>query len=331
MEDQILPSRDALTEALELSFNILKDIELSNISLEGIALKIGRLARLLNDFEMQKIIEYEVGGYPGGAKGLPSDIYRLAVIANREYEKKENDVKFVYKVSINSLENDIKIRENALKAGADAPRNNQIFRAEISKACSRLASRRSFLYHYVLRKHYELKFSGIADDIFSRLRSRIDSNIGNLLPDAVRKFNAIYDNLQSDNPENWSNAVHGCRRILQDMADVVFPAIEQISKKGDKEIRLGKDNYINRIIAFVENSSSSKRFEDLVGSHLQFLGDRLDSIFKAAQKGSHDNILTQEEADRYITYTYLIVGDILSLWSERESLENRKIMVEKTA
>lgn len=41
------------------------------------------------------------------------------------------------------------------------------------------------------------------------------------------------------------------------------------------------------------------------------------SMFKAAQKGSHDTIVSREEADRYVIYTYLIVGDILSL---RESL-----------
>ena len=39
---------------------------------------------------------------------------------------------------------------------------------------------------------------------------------------------------------------------------------------------------------------------------------RLDSIFRAVQKGSHA-IVTQEEADRYVVYTYLVTGDILSL------------------
>lgn len=34
---------------------------------------------------------------------------------------------------------------------------------------------------------------------------------------------------------------------------------------------------------------------------------------KSAQKGSHETIFSKEEADRYVIYTYLIVGDILSL------------------
>ena len=53
-------------------------------------------------------------------------------------------------------------------------------------------------------------------------------------------------------------------------------------------------------------------FKNIVGSHLAYLGDRLDSIFSAAQKGSHAKV-GREEADRYVVYTYMIVGDILSL------------------
>ena len=187
----------------------------------------------------------------------------------------------------------------------------------MNTAAGRLASRRSFLYRYVLAKHYELRFSGIADDIFTRVRARLDPAIGEAVPDAVQRLTAVYDNLRSDNPEDWSNAVHSCRRILEDLADVVFRARAETRTKqvGKKEIiiQLGKENYINRLIAFIEDNSSSERFLEIVGSHLGYVGDRLDSVFKAAQKGSHDTIISRAEADRYVVYTYLLVGDILAL------------------
>lgn len=136
------------------------------------------------------------------------------------------------------------------------------------------------------------------------------------MPTAVQKFAAVHDNLRSENPEDWSNAVHSCRRVLQDMADSVFPpqAQDKIIITGGKEqnIKLGADNYINRIMCFVADHSDSRRFNDLVGTQLDFLGSRLDAIFQAAQKGSHSTV-TREEADRYVVYTYMIVGDILSL------------------
>lgn len=102
-----------------------------------------------------------------------------------------------------------------------------------------------------------------------------------------------------------------------DLADAVFlPTDDErvVTVDGkERRIKLGKDNYINRIMTFVSDSSSSKRFHDIVGSHLSFLGDRLDSIVRAAHKGSHDTIVTKEEADRYLVYTYLVVGDVLGL------------------
>ncbi|HZW61275.1 MAG TPA: hypothetical protein VFF04_03550 [Candidatus Babeliales bacterium] len=56
MNDKIHPNKKALTEAFQLSAEILPNIELNEIPLENTALKVGRLARLLNDFEMQEII-----------------------------------------------------------------------------------------------------------------------------------------------------------------------------------------------------------------------------------------------------------------------------------
>ena len=96
----------------------------------------------------------------------------------------------------------------------------------------------------------------------------------------------------------------------------MFPAQDDIIKTingKEKKIKLGKDNYINRLIAFIEAQSHSDSFISIVGSHLEYIGERLDSVFQAAQKGSHDKIVSQEEADRYVVYTYLIVGDILLL------------------
>ena len=49
------PSRAAQTEALSLSSDIMKNIELSELPLVNIALKTSRLARLLNDFDAQRI------------------------------------------------------------------------------------------------------------------------------------------------------------------------------------------------------------------------------------------------------------------------------------
>lgn len=103
----------------------------------------------------------------------------------------------------------------------------------------------------------------------------------------------------------------------KDLADAVFPPRSQPRTKiveGKKiEIKLNEEDYVNRLVCFVEDNSKSERFDELVGSHLDFMGNRLDSIYHAASKGSHTDITGREEADRCVVYTYMIVGDILSL------------------
>ena len=91
---------------------------------------------------------------------------------------------------------------------------------------------------------------------------------------------------------------------------------------GNKQVtvHLGEEHYVNRLIAFVENRSQWARFLDIVGSQLGFLGDRLDAVFRAAQKGSHSDIVKREEADRYVVYTLvLLLGDILTVVASPQS------------
>ncbi len=334
MSDLVTPSRAALAEAMSLSDEILKNLELGELPFTSIVLKASRLARILNDFKAQRMMQYEVGGYPSNHDGVPPDVFELAVLAGRESEEKDsktNEVrKLVYMESIGQMEAQLQMTDQALLAAAgpndsagsvlvirESQQERTGIRNRHATAAERLARSRATVYRYVFEKHYELKFSGIADDVFSRVRLRVDSKIGITIPESVKRLTAIYENLSSENSENWSNAVHGCRRVLQDLADAVFPPPDEVQTKtrnGEgRTIKLGKENYINRLIAFIDGRSESTTFTQIVGSQLGFLGDRLDAIFRAAQKGSHADIVRREEAERCVVYTYLLVGDILSL------------------
>ena len=312
-------SPQALAEAEVLAGEILKDIELSQIPLSLVVLKALRLARIVNDFEAQQIFEWESGGYPQAAKGVTHEVWAAAEKANRVFywSKSSNDERTLrmYRESIEELESYREIGSIGLQA-ANTPMERSRLRSHISTTSARLASRRTFIYSYGSRKYYELTFGGVANDAFGRIRTAVDSLIGIVIPDSIRKFTAIYDNLESDNPEDWANAVHGCRRVLQDLADAVFPAQVEprhVDVNGEtKPIKLRNDQYINRLMAYIGDSSKSKRFNELVGSELEYMGNRLDALFRASQKGSHATV-SKEEADRYVVYTYLTVGDILSL------------------
>lgn len=329
-------------EALILAEQALKELELTESSLTSIALKASRIARITGNFEMQQIMLYEAGGYPSEPTGVQPDIWELAKKANRVVrEKKGDEIKEYAKLkSIERLENEILTARERLRVSQDADvqihssnpnqyispvSGNSMERYRISEVISDtsqiIGQRRAFIYNYLSEVYYELKYSVVTDDSFNRIRKLVDENIAHLIPKSIQKFTAIYENLESDNSEDWSNAVHSCRRVLQDLADALYPPREDATKTiGGKErtISLGPDAYINRLVAYVEDNSDSKRFEEIVGSHLKFMGERLDSVFQAAQKGSHAEIVTQAEADRYVVYTYMIVGDLMALKSEVE-------------
>ena len=338
MTEVVKPSTAALREALALSEDLLRGIELSEIPLTNAALKASRLARLLNDFQYQKTFEYEAGGYPTTPNGVPDEAWACAQLAGRTFQQKDSTGAIKTVATLESIEQ-LEAQIEGTKLGLDAARDpsvsvssanpNQYVNAwgntlerqrlhgELKEAVKKLGMRRSFIYGYVVQKHLELKFSNIASDAFSRIREHVDQFIGQVVPTAVQKFSAIYANLNSENPEDWSNAVHGCRRVLQDLADSLFPATDRPRTKQTGEtaiqINLGPDNYINRLVCFAEDKSQSERTTAIVGSHLRFLGDRLDALFRAAQKGSHATISSRDEADRYVVYTYMAVGDLLRI------------------
>ena len=329
-------SSQVLVEAEALSEDILTDIELNRANLSLVVLKCVRLARLLNDFETQRIFELESGGYPRTLEGVSPDIFELGRKAGRAYyaETPGSETKrlVIYLESIEYLEQLLETGTVSIRAAEDpdiaissankyqvvrAPRGNAVERGTIRNgmvnASQQLASRRTFIYSYAERKHYELKFSNVADDVFARVRGTVDASIGSAIPNGAKKFAAVYDNLLSQNPEDWANAAHGCRRVLQELADTLFPPRDETRTRvingKEQEIKLGPNNYVNRLLAYVEDSSKSDRFEELVGSQLRYMGDRLHALFGASNKGSHDSV-TREEADRCVVYTYMLVGDI---------------------
>jgi hypothetical protein len=279
-ENTIPPSRKALEQALLLAGEILRNIELSETTLSACLLKASRLARLLNDRDHQLAFEYEASGYPSTPNGIPAEVWRIAQLAGRisqvktqNKDKTETVSERASPLAVEVLEGRISIAKAAISATRDAnisitsanpsqfvhnPSGNtaerKSLRMSLSNDVEMLASRRGFLHRYVSRRYDELRFSGIADDIFSRIRSAVDEKISETVPRAVQKFSAVYENLKSDNPEDWANAVHSCRRIFQDLADVLFPAtadtIKTVNGK-QKTIKLGPDNYINRLVAYI--------------------------------------------------------------------------------
>lgn len=290
--------KDKISQALSLAEEILANIELTEIPLANACLKAARLARLLNNPQQVGAFT-KISSYIGQLEShIETSKIRLAAAQDPDVSvSSANPDQYVINPMGNTFERD-KIT------------------TEIFGSQEKLQEQKTAVYNYVLNTHYQLRFSSVPEELFETTRNRVDRKLAEMAPSAIKKFVSVYDNLKSTNPEDWSNAVHSCRRILQSVADVLYPpnpkGLVEIERKG-KKIKVGPDNYINRLIIYVEDNSKSERFEDIVGSNLKFLGDRLDAIYSAASKGSHTEIKTRQEAERYIIYTYLLLGDLLRL------------------
>lgn len=341
-------SKSSASEAFDLSNELLADLELGRLPLSSCVMKAARLARLVGDDNHFLIFRYELAGYPSSPQGVPADVWHLCKVADRIKAEKKTDDKgketgeMVEKANTRSITT---IEENAatLKmrlsffqpqptniASANpsqyvhAPIRNLMAEAKIAASyrdeMSILAARRAFVYGFVLTKHFELRVSSAAEDIFEGYRKRIDNYLGNLISDELRRLDSIRENLESDNPEDWANAGHSCRRLLQAVADNLYPPSDQpVTAANGQSVKIGKENYINRLIMFCENKMTSGVSFKVMSSDLKYIGERLDAVFAAAQKGSHAEI-DLSEAQRFVIHTYLVIGDVLDLNAEASQL-----------
>lgn len=333
-----------LKECTDLSSEILKNFELSELPVSKIILKCLRLCRLLGDKDGILLFTYESSGYPTTPSGMPADSWRISKIAGRRYiEKTEKhgkpvEIERARVQLLSELEEVIAAQKIQLAAANDpnisiasanpnqvvfAPRGNTDERTSVINAIKQnqnlLQKVSGNLYTYILQLYNNLMYGNIVEDTFTRARLEANEKLAKLCPDAIKKFVSVYDNMDSNNPEDWANAVHSCRRILLDMADALYPPQDQPISVNGKAIKVGAEQYINRLIQFVSSKVESKTYADVVGADLSSIGIRLDAINNAVCKGTHVDV-SKDEASRYIIHTYLLISDIISLYNVAEDI-----------
>ena len=330
-----------LKECIELSSEILKNFELSELPINNIILKCLRLCRLLGDEDGVLLFTYEASGYPTLKNGkLSSDAWRIAELAGRRYYEKrktgsEDDPKEYARTELLSVtEETISSQKIRLVSAKDPdvslsssnphqmvipPRGNTDERNGIVNS---IIDRQTHmqriignLYSYVLQIYNRLSYGNIVEDTFSISRDMVNEKLAELCPHALGKFVAVYDNMDSNNPEDWANAVHSCRRILKDLAGVLYPPVEEQIEVSGKKVKLGNEQYINRLIQYIASKEGSKTYKAIVGSDLRSIGERIDAIYGATNEGTHAEI-TKNEASRFIIHTYLLISDIIMLGTE---------------
>jgi hypothetical protein len=309
-------------EALALAEEVLGDIELQRIASLDIARKASRLARLLDDEDAARWLRYETGPYP---EPLDDDALPAAFRSGRTTIGEDGKGR-AWTVGLGEL--DLRLTEGSARlrglSSAAAASGQYAYMIERDRSQERnallkvLAEERSILdrvvsalHEYAASRYQELRFGSAVETSFEVVRAKVDGAIASLVPEALPMLSAAFENAVSDNPEDWANAASTCRRLLREVADALSPA-GPAKKVGDKSILMGPENYVNRLVDWIQGHSTSATRAAMTVADLEYLGDRLDAADGAGHKGAHSKV-DRYDASRFIAGTYLLLGDVLRL------------------
>lgn len=321
-----VPRESRRASALALAEELLGDIELSRISPNDVVRKASRLARLLDDTDAAAWLHYEVAGYEhSGPNMLTTEAFLAARRSNRTFIDDDGKEK-ARSSTVGELEKTIESCVAQIQAAADRPVSiqsanpNQYVAAPSSNTQERALTRNyagqlqgtldkvmGAIHAYVAAQYEELRFGASVEGAFEVVRGEVDAAIGELVPDALPKLSAAFENATSPNPEDWASAAATCRRLIKAAADALRPPGLPL---GGHEMT--DDHYVNRLVNWIEEHAASKTLAALVASDLDHLGRRLDAVLEAGHKGAHTEV-DRLDASRFVVGTYILLGDILRL------------------
>ncbi|MFV5631872.1 ComEA family DNA-binding protein [Acinetobacter oleivorans] len=161
-------------------------------------------------------------------------------------------------------------------------------------------------HYYLSELHNKLKFSGTVTSSFDLLKNAVDNRLLDLDPEIAEQLMLAFKAVSSDKKEEWSHALTTCRRLLESLADKLYPANDLvIGKRTFKQ-----SQFVNRLWQFMNDSIESDSNRDLAQAHVNFLGSWLEKTNKLTNKGVHDDV-TQLEATKAVFHLYLMLADLL--------------------
>lgn len=331
---------DKTTEALTLSDEVLKGIELETLSTQSACLRCLRLARLMDDNDSMQWLQYESTGYPKapGQKKVETKAFFIAHVRGRRRVGSEPDDNQPYIFSETASELEAIVQATTAVSGSMTTQGvsvegqyaaismNSLTRSvtghvkstknALKDANGKLAILRGMYYSYALKVNYQLKFGNRSEDLFKSYRTKVDKAFLKFAPESLNKLSLAFEHLTSENPESWAQALTSCRRVFLEVADSLFEQfLPELKDKtayktsSGKELSVDGERYLNRLFAVVDKIVSSGTSLRLQESHIRYIVEYIESLHDLLCKGVHDAV-TLDQARFAILHTYLTLGDL---------------------
>lgn len=317
---------DKKAEALKIIEEGLKEIESKTGSVTVGVQKLSRAARLLNRESIYAWAELQLAN-PMYLNPVRNALEKIQEIS--ELEKDQRDYtqakKFIdnieklgldYKTQVSPMYgyklstasggfNSVNFIEQTFEDLLKNKRPNDGRRSKVNLN-AHLNLIKNLTHKYLCDLHDELKFSGTITSSFELLKNAVDDRLLDLDPEIAEQLMLAFKSVSSSNKEEWSHALTTCRRLLESLADKLYPASDLvIGKRTFKQ-----SQFVNRLWQFMNDSIESESNRELAQAHVNFLGSWLEKTNKLTNKGVHDDV-SQLEATKALFHLYLMLADLL--------------------
>ena len=302
-------------EALALAEEVMTDVELSRGSVDKHVLKAMRLARLIGDEEAQRWLGYEIEGVPSTAEGRSWMTRTKRWINSREGRgywgsAVEQEAKRAGAEAARAALTGVSLSGDALipvmrdHSAAIAGYTSQAI--ELSKILAAVDAR---VYRYVSDVYSELQFSEIQASLFEESQTAVDATFAAMAGSSLKKIESINERLGANEEEAISQAMSTCRRLIDAVADHVFPALDEPYDLNGQELNVKQSAVLNRINAYLHTSG-------VTGGRADRLRRSLKDLYARVSTGVHADV-DGHEARYLFLVTYMTLGEVLTLHAPR--------------
>lgn len=294
-------------EIIQLSSEIMLDISDGRLPLHIILLKASRLAMILDMTE--SVTWFKERAKYAESNQFVLETFRTSIDAARDPN-----------VSVSSANPNEWVNGTAFGGGVRGNISERTaLRTSANKVVGYLANYRTETYSFAARINHNWQFGNIAESIFERKRKRVEPVLQQVFPDTEQRLNSIEQNLRSDNPEDWKNAVGSCRALLMDVADLLNPP------KNAED----KSKYIDRLKDYISPKVKSKTKKKLLKSYFDELKARIEYTMDLTQSGAHQGRPIKAEAEDVVLHTYLLIAELMQVYSQNKVVDQLETLAKK--
>lgn len=332
---------DKKSEAIGLLNEALKELESAKGSVTVAVQKLSRASLLLDEKNIYVWSEIQLGN-----QKYVFHIKKLLDLINKEFEKEQKPVDICSSVFKNVLQElkDNGIDHQFIITSKFASLKNSDSSGGLDHSINILEDQLPYLkkngndktlylknvqdhIDYIKKKSHEYcvklsnkyKYSDTSSSCFDLLKNAVDDKLLDLEPELAQQLMLAFKGISSKSSEEWSQALTSCRRLLEALADKLYPPNDKVINK-----RTFKANqYINRLWQFMSESIESESNSDLAKMHVDYLGSWLEKNYKMTNKGVHAEV-SQLEATRVVFHMYLMLSDILDYLDPSQVSANSK-------